>query len=250
MALSAPATQDGTERTDICPGTCNSAWRRETRLYRARLAEYDAKLASVPEGEKPPERPVPPDLRPWRRDPVWCTRCATLIRAELAELDTLAAQVAMLPPGIRPAAPGPREHVRVTGSQAEPSPSPAGDDLDELDRWLRSWQGILLDDDDVLPRYADQAAAIRKVSAWLYHNYPALIRHPEHGEDFGIGVRRWHRLLEASVHEASYARHLHKECPKCHRYSLWERPGEEYVACVYDACNARLTRSELGQGAA
>jgi hypothetical protein len=221
-----------------CPGTCNRAWRQALAIYEAELAEYNTQPGQP---GKPPEKP---EIRPWYGNP-WCHRCQSAIREDLTQLPDLAAQLAMRPPGVKPVATA--ERVKVSGSREQPSPSPAGDDIDELARWLNAWHAVLLDDDDVIPRYSDEAEAIRKHTAVLYHSFSPLITSPA-GQEFGSQIRSWHRRLENAVHEGTFLRFVPIMCPGCKRYALWERPGEEYVVCRY--CPARPSRSELGMSAA
>jgi len=228
-----------------CPGTCNSQWRKDHALYRAKLAEYDAALAGLVPGDLVPNPPAPPESRPWAGQPVWCSRCMTLIKAELDELDDLIAGLARLPPGIRPAAANRRERVRVTTSRGKPSASPPGDDLEEFGRWLRDWEAAAKKEDWPRPRRGFLATEATTIIGWLYHHFELLILDPDAAEDFGAEVRAWHRTLSDKAHYGSMPRHVKKRCPACKRYTLFERPGDEYISCVYENCNGRFTAAEL-----
>jgi hypothetical protein len=231
--------------SEPCPGSCNARWRKAAALHQAAVAAHLSALAGLPPGAKAPDPPVPPDISPWHGEPVFCQRCQSQVRAELAELDDLAAMLAALPPGVRPATPDRREPVKVSGSKAAPSPSPAADDLDELAGWLRSWEAVARHEDDPRPRRGFLATEVTTLVAWLYHHFGALITDPDVAADFGAETRRWHRELTAKAHAASYSRHVKKPCPGCGRYTLFEKPGEDYIACAYEDCRRRLTRAEL-----
>lgn len=233
----------------ICEGSCNSRWRKAQALYQAALAAYDQALADLKDGDEVPEPPEAPDIQPWRGEPVYCTRCQSVIRSELAELDDLASGLAALPPGISAASDSRREPVKVSGSRPAPSPSPGADDLDELAGWLREWEAIAKGDGGPRPRRGFLATEITTICGWLYHHFDPLITNPEIAADFGSEIRRWHRELTAKTHSASFARHVKQPCPKppsgCGRYTLWEKVGEDYISCVNPDCNRRLTRAEL-----
>ncbi len=237
--------------SQICPGSCNSSYRRATALYHAAVAAYDQQLAALPEGDPVPEPPAPPDVTPWEGDPVWCSRCQTVIRRSLAELDDLAAQLAAIPPGVRPASDVRREAVKVTVSQGHPSPSPSADVLDELQRWLTGWEGDYRQERGwpSPPPRGLLSTVITASCAWLGEHLsgPAGLLAWPHAEDFGSQALRWHRELRARAHASSFARHVKKPCPACTRYTLWERVGEDYVSCVYQECGRRLTREELAR---
>lgn len=232
--------------TDLCPGTCNSAYRKAHALYGDALAKYGAVLEKLADGDKVPEPPEAPDVRPWLGDPVWCSRCTAVIRRELAEMDDLAAMLAALPPGIRAVVEGTREHVKVATSRVAASPSPAGDDLDELASWLQAWEDEYrhLRGWPSPPQRGGLASKITSGVAWLGGHLDGILTAP-FAQDVGEETRRWHAELRAKTHAASYARHVKLPCPGCKRYLLWEKVGEEYIACMNPDCNRRITRAEL-----
>src|SRR5579859_6941018 len=114
-----------------CPGPENRRYREAWDAYRQALADYDP-LDSAQ------SRPDPPEIQPWPGAPVWCSDCAERIGLHLAELDELAGILAATADGLR----GGEDAERVSGSAAPPSPSQAGDDLEEMWGMLSSWETI------------------------------------------------------------------------------------------------------------
>lgn len=228
----------------ICKGSCNSGYRKSRAIYDAEMTAYTAKLDNLTSGAPIPEPPDAPTVQPWYGDPVWCSRCQSVIRRELAELDDLAALLAAMPPGIRPAITGQRQHVKVSGTRGTFSPSPAADSLEELARWLRNWESAYRGEDPQTRR-GYLASEITTSVAWLSHHFDSLIIHPDLAGDFGSETRVLHREFMDASHAGSAAKHIKKPCPRCKQYTLWENVGEEYIACVNEDCGRRLTRSEL-----
>lgn len=227
-----------------CPGSCNSGYRKAWTIYDAALADYTAALDRTASGQAVPDPPETPTITPWLGEPVWCTRCQSVIRRELYELDDLAALVAATPPGIRPAITGQRQHVKVSGTRGTASPSPGGDLLEELAHWLRNWESAYRKEDPQARR-GYLASEITTGIAWLGHHFDSIIIHPDLACDFGSETRTMHRELTAASHAGSAAKHVKKPCPRCKNYTLWENIGDDYITCVNDDCNRRLTRADL-----
>jgi hypothetical protein len=220
-------------------------------IYEEAVRKYDDMLMRTPPGAAEiPDPPEPPDITPSYGAPVWCGKCQLVISTELSRLDDLAAHLAALPPGVRPAVTSPRERVRVSGSHGTPSPSPAADGLLELSGWLREWEAVAKTEDDPRPRRDFLAREMTTVTAWLYSHFELLILNADVAADFGAEVRAWHRELTAATHAASAAKHVKRPCPRCKLYSLWEQIGEDYIRCMNEDCNRRLTRAELDAEAA
>jgi|SRR5215469_4050265 len=97
---------------ELCPGICNARYRKEHAIYQNAMAKHADLIANLPAGHPAPEPPQPPETQPVFGDPSWCSRCRAIIRQELADLDELAAHLAVIPPGIRPAVEGPFEDVQ------------------------------------------------------------------------------------------------------------------------------------------
>lgn len=240
-----------------CPGSCNSAFRKARALYDAQLAAYHAELLKRGDTDPIPEQPQPPDIRPWLGEPVWCQRCQATIKRELAELDELAALLAMLPPGVRAATASQRERVKVSGTKVEESPSAAAETLEELSSWLRAVESQArvhrvhipgMDTSagaDPVPRRGYLATELTTIIAWVYHHADDILIDQDMAPGFGSEVRRWHRDLTMAAHAASAAKHVKEPCPRCKRYTLWQTAGEDYIRCINDDCQRRLTRAEL-----
>lgn len=224
-----------------CVGRCNSKARREQNEYKLRLAAWDEAMAHRQESEPEPSRPVPPDIRPYPGNPVWCLRCQGIIRIELAELDDLAALVAAIPPLARAADDG---AGKVGGTRDRKSPSPRMDDLEDLDGWLRSWEAAARHEDDPRPRRGYLARESTTLTAWLYHHFDELILNPLSAEDFGSEVQMWHRNLARRAAAGKLNRHQKKPCPRCHLYTLWLTMGEDFIRCVNEDCTRMLSRQE------
>lgn len=241
----------------ICPGSCNSGYRKTRAIYDDAMTTYHDQLDKLGSGDPVPDKPEPPTATPWYGDPVWCGRCQSVIRRELAELDDLASLLALMPPGIRPAITGQREHVKVSGTKGTESPSRAADTLDDFASVLRGWESAgrvarhhvagadLAAGADPMPRRGYLATEITTVIAWLYHHFEPMICNADLAQDYGADLRRWHRELMSAAHAGSAAKHIKKPCPRCKLYCLWENIGEDYISCVNEDCGRRLTRADL-----
>jgi phage FluMu protein Com len=226
-----------------CDGPCNSRWRKADAEYRKALADYDP-LDSAQ------SRPSPPEVYPVYGDP-WCPRCKNQIHEQLAQIDDAAAILAALPPS--PNDRGDDKAGKVSGSKAQPSPSSRMDDLEELGEWLRSWESsfrpVVLAvgglHEDPKPHRGWLATEITTITAWLVFHFDKCITHPDFGQDFGREVRRWHREMQEKARAGQVDKHVKKPCPRCRLYTLWARDGEDYVRCINEDCNRRMTREEL-----
>ncbi len=229
-----------------CPGSCNSRWRRLKAIYDVAVENHARIVALSAEGDEIPEPPRKPDVEPAVGEPVWCKRCASIIRQELADFDELAAHLAALPPGIRPAVERRHERVKVSGTHAAPSPSPSGDEMDDLLRWLQRWEREYRAHRD-WPTPAPRGYLAGKITAgvaWLGEHLDGILT-TEWAETFGTETRQWHRNLVSTTHAARSAKHVKKACPRCRLYTLWEEIGQDYIRCVNEDCNRRMTREEL-----
>jgi hypothetical protein len=210
-------------------------------LYEADLAAYAAVLEARNGAGPVPEAPEPPDTQPWYGEPVWCRKCASSVREQLAELDDLAALISAIPPLARPA----NERAGwVDGTRPAPSPSPRMDDLDDLNSWLRGWESAVRDEDDPRPRRGILARESTVLTAWLYAHFEVLINDENAAKDFGEEVRRWHRDLARRAAAGQIRRHQKKPCPRCTWYTLWLTMGEDYVRCCNEECGRVLSRKE------
>ena len=226
---------------DACPGSCNGSYRRRRALYEADVKAYAAELETRADADPIPEPPVAPDIQPWLGVPVWCGKCQSIIRAELAELDDLAALITAIPPLARPADTG---AGRVAGTRDAPSPSGRMDDIEELGEWLRSWEALARSDDENRPRRGYLATEMTTVTAWLSAHFDPLITNPDVAGDFGEEIRRWHRDMAQRASAGRMTRHQKKHCPRCNLYTLWLVIGDDYIRCVNEDCKRAMTRQE------
>jgi len=217
-----------------CDGPCNSRWRKADAEYRKALADYDP-LDSAQ------SRPSPPEVYPFYGDP-WCPRCKSQIHEQLSQLDDLACLLSALPPS--PNARNDDKAGLVSGTREIPSPSRRMDDLAELGQWLRDWESVLRGDDPT-PHRGYLATEITTVTAWLVAHFEPLITHPDVAVDFGRETKRWHRELLEKARAGQVDKHVKKPCPRCRLYTLWARDGEDYIRCINEECNRRMTREEL-----
>jgi hypothetical protein len=224
----------------ICPGACNGPYRRRRALYEAAVADYARHLETRADTDPIPEPPQAPDVQPWTGDP-WCLKCQGVIRAELLDLDDLAALIAVIPPLARPAE---TSAGRVSGSRDKPSTSARMDDLDELGEWLRSWESAARGEDDPRPRRGYLATERTTITAWLTEHFDPLITNPDLAADFGAEIRRWHRDLARRASAGRMVRHQKRPCPRCNLYTLWMIIGEDYIRCCNEDCKRALSREE------
>lgn len=200
-----------------CIGSCNSRWRRLTEA-----------------GED-----IPEELLPYPGDPVFCQRDSSIIRREVAELDDLASIAAAAADGHR-SQPGTQ---RVSGTARISSPSPAADDLDDLACMLRGWESAARGTDPSARR-GYLATEITTVVCWLVAHHDAIIGNPDLAPDYAAEVRQWHRRLATSSKAGTGTHQKGRPCPRCDRYSLWWREGDEYVECQTPSCGRLMSLSD------
>jgi hypothetical protein len=217
-----------------CDGPCNSR-------YRKARAEYDAALTAYDPLDPGQSRPDPPDVYPVYGDP-WCPRCKAQIHEQLSQLDDLACLLNALPPS--PNDRSDDKAGKVSGTREQPSPSRRMDDLAELGQWLRDWESAFRGEDPK-PHRGYLATEITTITAWLVAHYEKSIAHPDLALDFGREVKRWHRELLEKARAGQVDKHVKQPCPRCRLYTLWARDGEDYIRCINEDCNRRMTREEL-----
>jgi hypothetical protein len=232
----------------ICPGPCNSRYRRLTAEYEAARAKHEDALARYGQddpSQQPPEAPKSPDVAPWIGDP-WCGKCKAIIHGELGELDDLHALLATRPP-LDVA--GTDEEVRVgrvSGTPEDKSPSERMDELVDLNGWLRTWESAFRGGDPPARR-GYLATETTTIVAWLAAHFEPHITHPDLALDYGSEIRQWHRSLADRARAGTIDKHMKQPCPRCRLFTLWARDGEDYVRCINDDCNRRMTREEFRQ---
>lgn len=223
-----------------CPSSCNARYRRAQQ----QLDDYEAAVKAWEENTvgAPPEEPDVPAISPWLGDPVLCGRCMNRTRMEIAELSDLAAQADAENTGHRK---GP-DAERVAGSKHHPSPSPVGDDLDELAWVLRNWQAVALSQDETPPRTGYLMSEIATLCARLSSIYfTTLMANEDAAQPFSEEIRDWHRRLKDHTTRTGTGRQqLKRPCPRCDRYSLVREDGAEYIVCQTPVCNRLMSLSE------
>lgn len=224
----------------ICPGSCNNRWRRAEKEYREALDAHGRAMERRKPGEPEPQRPEPHDLTPWRGNPVFCGRCTSQVRAELAELDYAACIAAAAADGHQEAG----TESKVSGSHEQPSVSPSADDADELASALRGWVSALRGTD---PRGRRNflASEITVSADWLLGHFDALITHPVFGSDFGLEMRWWHRRLLETGKSGIVWHKKPMPCGRCQHMSLRQEDGAKYVECSRKSeCGRLMSISE------
>ena len=217
-----------------CPGPENRRYREAQDAYRQALADYDP-LDSAQ------SRPDPPEIQPWPGVPVWCSDCAARIGLRLAELDELAGILAATADGLR----GDEGNERVSGSAAPPSPSQAGDDLDEMWVMLSGWETIWRKLNGWLgpPPRGELARRETACIDWLRRHLPGILV-SDIAADFGREILQWHREGEGSAKAGRRTVRKPMRCPSCKFVTLFWTEGEKDVHCRNEDCNRILSLTE------
>lgn len=232
---------------DICPGRCNDNWRAADTGYRQAMDEYAAAMeawtAAADAGLPEPPKPEPPDFTPWGGDPVFCGRCSASVRSKLLDIRDLAADIDAENLGLRR---GP-ETERVSGSRHPSSPSPVGNDLEDLSGLLRDWESKA-HGQDPLPRRGHLAPEIRVLCNVLAtQSFPRLMAIPETAVDFADDVRAWYTRLRSATRTGTGRHQKNRPCPRCDRYSLVWEEGNEHVECQTPSCGRLMSLTEYEQ---
>lgn len=224
----------------ICPGPCNTHYRHAYRAYQEQMRAHEqALIAWDGTPGTAPVPPEPPTIRPWLGDPIWCRRCTTTLRQELAELDDLASLYAARVDGHKEIS----LHAPITGTPTLASPSPAVEDLDELERWLRDWRAVY-SGTQTPARQGLLANAITTGVAWLLARCEAILARPEFGVDFGRELHAWHHRLAAAARATTTIHRKPLRCPACHMLRLEHRDGDDVVRCANPGCGFELGLGE------
>ena len=225
-----------------CAGPCNARARKAMET----LDAYDAAVRAWEENPVggPPAEPEGVEVRPWPGDPVFCGRCAAIIRKELAELDDLAAIRLARADGHRSGPGG----ERVGGSRGTPSPSPSVDDVDEMASALRGWEAVARGQDDTPPRRGFLAQEVTTVVAWLVAHLDQILANGDYAADFATEVRQWHRRLRQAEKAGTGRHHLPVPCPRCGEKSLEAEDGADYVECMNRSFGNRECGRLLSRG--
>jgi|HubBroStandDraft_4_1064222.scaffolds.fasta_scaffold17784_7 hypothetical protein len=219
-----------------CPGGCNSRYREAWKAHAQAMADYDP-LDSAQ------SRPEPPGLGAWPGEPVWCVPCTSKIALRLAQLDILAGILAAAADGHRPSG----DLERVSGSAESPSPSQAGDDLDEMFAMLASWERIYreLKHWRSGPPRGELASRETECINWLQRHLPGILS-SDIAADFGLEILQWHK--ESAGSAKAEVRTLRKpmRCPtpSCRNLTLFWTEGEQNVYCKNPSCGRILSLAE------
>jgi ribosomal protein L37AE/L43A len=231
--------------TTACPGPCIRRAREAWIAYCNNLAQHVDDtitwLRTPPTARtpQPPAAPPPPAVPATEGLPVFCRRCAQLIRAALTELDDLAAVLAATADGHRP---GVDRSQKTTTSKSTPSPSPIADTLDDLygmlvaveDQW-REARGY-----QARPRRTRGSHARTTVIAWLLDHLDAILAHPGSVE-FGLDVLRWQRRLRTMAKADPAVRRSPIRCPRCSERKV-HREDDGYYKC--HSCERLMSQDE------
>ncbi len=220
-----------------CPGTCNA------RFWKARDA-YDGELAAYDPLDPATSRPDEPDVRPrGYGTPVWCAECTARIRRELASLDDLVALLLRQADGYE----GRPRTEKVGGSSEPGSPSPAADQLDELDRLLAMWEKGYRDlmGWDAPPPRGDDADRRTTSIAWLTSHLDGILR-SGYALEFGRDVLAWRKVLAGATKAGVRTLRMPLRCPKPHGCGLltltWTE-GSDRVECGNPNCGLIMSRA-------
>ena len=244
----------------ICPGSCNRSWRRAEDAHQTALQVWEGECgrwetdyyAGTATSARPAE-PEPHGVIPAQGEPVWCSRCTSLIRRAVLELDDLAAILTAQVDGHRPPAAG----QRVSGSGGSPSPEPRLDTLDELLRELGWWEGKYRAAQGWPTRPAGGrfATALTRTVAWLHQHLDGMLA-IESAAEFGRDVLGWNRRLQDLTRTRADVVRKPVPCPRCGSKQLVlkdaDRPRDRRVECAGwvtadRPCGRMLTMDEYSE---
>jgi hypothetical protein len=176
-------------------------------------------------------------------EPVWCARCAELIRTRLLDLDRQATRLVLLA-GSHSSAP---QEERVSGSRGRPSPAPHIDDLDELVRTLTGWEDAYRAERGFAsrPRRGRFEATLTGAIGWLSRHISGLLAF-DGAADFGREVLLLHRKLVRHTSTGPHFVRVRQVCPGCDLRSLSREDGTDVVRCRNQNCGRTLSLRQLG----
>jgi hypothetical protein len=178
---------------------------------------------------------------------VWCRRDAARTRLKFCELDDLAAILHYQLTGHHPATTSPPG----AGGDA-PSPSPGGDELLDLNRWLADWDDAYREWHnrehpearwDFRVRRGHLATVRLTTISWLNERFDGILASPM-AADFGLEAAQWHRELMAKTRTGTGRRRGAIQCPWCDYMTLVCEDGADYWACGNPGCRCRLSMAE------
>ena len=211
-----------------CLFRCNSRWRQAVATHDTALSAWIAVGCTGPE-------PDPVELEPWPGDPVYCARCASVIRAALRELPLAYRALATTKFLTRSAS---ADEERRGRSDVPPSPSPGADHADEILRTTTAWEDDLrrhLRHQSATDRFGDPLATLTAAVEYLITHWTAMIGRVECAADFGQETWRLHATAVAMVKNKPVRRFLPVPCPSCDTRALVQEEGLAkrpwYVEC-------------------
>jgi hypothetical protein len=207
-----------------CPGVCNAAFRRAEKARAEHGAEHD--------------------LKPQPGAPVWCRRCATIVRVCLHELDDLAAILEAEAAGKRGQA-----GDRVSGSAGSPSPAPKVDDAEEIVATLEGWESAWRDRHGWPQKPLRGRSGTRSIGcvSWLARHLDGILADPDMAPDFGTEVLRLHRMAQRASSTSPDMVRKPLPCPRCDRRSLIAKGGAKHIECEAEGCGRLLTLDEYDE---
>lgn len=236
----------------LCAGVCMDAYRRKARTYEAAWASYHndhqrwqsaaaawhAPLAWPAEPDEPDDPRLPYRVE---GDPVYCPDCAYGLKSKLSKLDGAACVYLREADGFRGQSDQPKTKSR---NSEPPSPSPAVDNLDELDGWLRDWKAAYLGS-DTMARQGSLPDSITLGTSWLVARAERILSRHDIARAFGQEITRWHAtLIRYDPSEVIVERLKGVRCQECRRFSLRRKVGDDKVMCGTPACDRVLKLPE------
>lgn len=211
-----------------CEFRCNNRWRTAVRDHDKALTTW------IADGYTGPE-PDPVELEPWLGDPVYCPRCASVIRAALRELPLAYTALASVKLLTRTAS---ADEERRARSDVPPSPSPGADHADEILRTTTAWEDDLrrhLGHQSATDQFGDPHATLTAAVEYLNTHWTAMVTRVECAADFGSETWRLHATAVAMVKNKPVRRYLPAPCPSCDARALIQEEGIAkkpwYVEC-------------------
>lgn len=217
---------------NVCPGSCNNAWRR---------AEAAQAIDSTPH-----------DIPVTWGQPVHCQRCTTRTRTQLAELPELIVAISL--EALHGTAP---KQTGTTGRIHIPSwPGQASRLLTD------HIVGGLLDlEDDIRNlrdlrhrpgRGTEARNAVGAITFLTHHLDWALTHHPAAHEihdrlsaNPAAQITNWHRTAARFTRRDARLEHHRVPCPRCDMLTLYRADGDDYIECRNINCSLLLTPAEF-----
>lgn len=212
-----------------CVFRCNSR-------YRAAVTAYDQAHAAWTARAHTGTEPQWPEIEPWPGQPVYCHRCAPVIRGALRELPLAYRALATTKFLTRTAS---ADEERRARSDVPPSPSPGADHADEITRTAAAWEDDLrrhLRHTAATDQFGDPYATLSATVEYLNTHWTAMIGREECAADFGGEIWRLHATALAMVKNKPVRRFLPVPCPSCDMRALIQEEGLArrpwYVECA------------------